>query len=174
MIVIHVCDDNRRINRDFYCSRELLLKHMTYFTPYLADERKVRSRALPSDYPLARALGSQSGDSTRARIARSRPPSPPMHARALTEPHVHARARARVCVCACVAYAYISLPCACVSRARQFEDIDISVHCDVHIFEWLMEYIHQPNKPPTLDPVRQPLSILRPHSLVPSMLPSLP
>ena len=38
--MIHVCDDNRRINRDFYCSRELLLKHMTYFTPYLADERR--------------------------------------------------------------------------------------------------------------------------------------
>ena len=73
VIVIHVCDDNRRINRDFYCSRDLLLTHMTYFTPYLADERR-------------------------------------------------------------------------------FEDIDISVHCDVHIFEWLMEYIHQPAKPPTLDP----------------------
>ena len=73
VIVIHVCDDNRRINRDFYCSRELLLKHMTYFTPYLADERR-------------------------------------------------------------------------------FEEIDISVHCDVHIFEWLMEYIHQPAKPPLLDP----------------------
>ena len=71
--MIHVCDDNRRINRDFYCSRELLLKHMTYFTPYLADERR-------------------------------------------------------------------------------FEEIDISVHCDVHIFEWLMEYIHQPAKPPLLDP----------------------
>ena len=34
---------------------------------------------------------------------------------------------------------------------RRSEEIDISVHCDVHIFEWLMEYIHQPFKPPTLD-----------------------
>eukprot|EP00965_Chrysotila_dentata_P102088 3369868-Pleurochrysis_carterae.AAC.1 len=25
------------------------------------------------------------------------------------------------------------------------------VHCDVHIFEWLMEYIHQPESPPFLD-----------------------
>ena len=73
VIVIHVCDDNRRINRDFYCSRELLLRHMAYFAPYLADERR-------------------------------------------------------------------------------FDEIDISVHCDVHIFEWLMEYIHQPSKPPNLDP----------------------
>lgn len=39
VIVIHVCDDNRRINRDFYCSRELLLAHMAYFTPYLANVR---------------------------------------------------------------------------------------------------------------------------------------
>ena len=34
---------------------------------------------------------------------------------------------------------------------RRVEEIDISVHCDVHIFEWLMEYIHQPTKPPVLD-----------------------
>ena len=31
------------------------------------------------------------------------------------------------------------------------EDIDISVHCDVHIFEWLVQWIHSPNKPPPLD-----------------------
>ena len=24
-----------------------------------------------------------------------------------------------------------------------FDDIDISVHCDVEIFEWLMNYIHE-------------------------------
>ena len=29
--------------------------------------------------------------------------------------------------------------------------MDISVHCDVHIFEWLMQYINQPDKPPRLD-----------------------
>jgi hypothetical protein len=34
---------------------------------------------------------------------------------------------------------------------RRVDEIDISVHCDVHIFEWLMEYIHQPAKPPVLD-----------------------
>ena len=38
VIVIHVCDDNRRINRDFYCSRELLLAHMCYFQEYLCGE----------------------------------------------------------------------------------------------------------------------------------------
>jgi hypothetical protein len=30
-------------------------------------------------------------------------------------------------------------------------DIDISVHCDVLIFEWLMRYIHRPDHPPPLD-----------------------
>jgi len=73
VIVIHVRDDHRRINRDFYCSRELLLSHMHYFQAYL-------------------------------------------------------------------------------SGARQYEEIDISVHCDVHIFEWLMEFIHEPTTPPYLDP----------------------
>jgi hypothetical protein len=32
-----------------------------------------------------------------------------------------------------------------------YDDIDISVHCDVEIFEWLMTYIHKPDKPPTLE-----------------------
>ena len=32
-----------------------------------------------------------------------------------------------------------------------YDDIDISVHCDVEIFEWLMSYIHEPNAPPNLD-----------------------
>jgi len=73
VIIIHVRDEGRRVNRDFYCSRELLLEHMHYFASYLADDRR-------------------------------------------------------------------------------HEDVDISVHCDVHIFEWLMEYIHQPSAPPLLDP----------------------
>ena len=34
---------------------------------------------------------------------------------------------------------------------RGHEEIDISVHCDVHIFEWLMEWIHQPDTPPAFD-----------------------
>lgn len=28
-----------------------------------------------------------------------------------------------------------------------FDDIDISVHCDVQIFEWLMKYLEQENAP---------------------------
>ena len=32
-----------------------------------------------------------------------------------------------------------------------YDDIDISVHCDVEIFEWLMTYIHKPDRPPDLD-----------------------
>ncbi len=32
-----------------------------------------------------------------------------------------------------------------------YDDIDISVHCDVDIFEWLMTYIHRPDRPPELD-----------------------
>eukprot|EP00128_Syssomonas_multiformis_P001841 Colp12_sorted_trinity150504_noHs@30667 len=29
-----------------------------------------------------------------------------------------------------------------LSEKRRWEDVDISVHCDVKIFEWLMEYVH--------------------------------
>ena len=34
-----VSDDARRISRDFYCSRALLLSHMRYFAPYLTADR---------------------------------------------------------------------------------------------------------------------------------------
>jgi len=36
--------------------------------------------------------------------------------------------------------------------ANSAYDIDISVHCDVLIFDWLMKYIHQPDTPPPLEP----------------------
>lgn len=58
LIIIHVCDEARQINRDFACDRSVLLEEMKYFQSY---------------------LGGDSGS---------------------------------------------------------FDDIDISVHCDVHIFEW--------------------------------------
>jgi len=64
IIVIHVCDENRKVNKDFKCGKTLLLSHMKYFEKFL------------------------SGNSS-------------------------------------------------------FEDIDISVHCDVQIFEWLMQYLNK-------------------------------
>lgn len=30
------------------------------------------------------------------------------------------------------------------------QDVDISVHCDINIFEWLMKFIHNKNDPPEL------------------------
>ncbi|KAJ1445029.1 hypothetical protein M885DRAFT_502875 [Pelagophyceae sp. CCMP2097] len=73
LIIIHVCDEARQINRDFACDRQILLEEMKYFRSY---------------------LGGDSGS---------------------------------------------------------FDDIDISVHCDVHIFEWLVQWIHSPLRPPPLD-----------------------
>ena len=70
-IVIHVCDESRKVNRDFKCSKKLLLKEMKYFESYL-------------------------------------------------------------------------------SSSNQYDDIDISVHCDVYIFEWLMRFINRPDNPPEL------------------------
>ena len=66
-----MCDENRKINRDFVCRRDLLLTEMRYFRNYLGGNN------------------------------------------------------------------------AC-------DDVDISVHCDVHIFEWLMKYIHNRDNPPKL------------------------
>jgi hypothetical protein len=78
MIVIHVCDENKKMNKDFKCDRTLLLKHMAYFEKYLSD-------------------------------------------------------------------------------SKNFDDIDISVHCDINIFDWLMRYVYK--KEPKLD-IKNSISIL--------------
>jgi hypothetical protein len=70
--VIHVCDENRGINKDFTCRKDVLLSEMAYFRSYLN--------------------GSESCD-----------------------------------------------------------DIDISVHCDIQIFQWLIKYLNEPAAPPSLD-----------------------
>jgi hypothetical protein len=72
IVVIHVSDEAKNINRDFYCRKDLLVKHMKYFESYLDD-------------------GEQG-----------------------------------------------------------YEEIDISVNCDVEIFEWLMNYIHDQDSPPAI------------------------
>jgi len=73
VVLIHVCDENRQLSKDFCCKRNILVKHMRYFERFLAENE------------------------------------------------------------------------------NGYDDIDISVHCDVEIFEWLMSYIHEPDKPPVLD-----------------------
>ena len=73
IVVIHVCDENRQISRDFCCKRDILVEHMKYFEKFLKENE------------------------------------------------------------------------------AGYDDIDISVHCDVEIFEWLMSYIHEPDKPPNLE-----------------------
>lgn len=73
LVVIHVCDENQQISKDFCCKRDILIQHMRYFQKFLNE----------------------------------------------TE--------------------------------NGYDDIDISVHCDVEIFEWLMNYIHEPLNPPKMD-----------------------
>ena len=34
-----------------------------------------------------------------------------------------------------------------LSDSKNLDDIDISVHCDVNIFDWLMRYVHKKNPP---------------------------
>lgn len=62
VMVIHVCDEPKNLNRDFHCPRTLLVNEMKYFSEYLSGE------------------------------------------------------------------------------TQNIEDVDISVHCDVNIFEWLIKY----------------------------------
>lgn len=73
IVVIHVCDENRHVTRDFCCKRNILVQNMEYFEKFLAENE------------------------------------------------------------------------------NGYDDIDISVHCDVEIFEWLMCFIHEPDQPPLLE-----------------------
>lgn len=34
-LVIHVCDEAKRIEKDFHCNRDLLIREMKYFQSYL-------------------------------------------------------------------------------------------------------------------------------------------
>ena len=77
-IIIHVCDENKKLNKDFKCDKQLLITNMKYFEKYLSDSKSA-------------------------------------------------------------------------------DDIDISVHCDINIFDWLMRYIHR--KEPTIE-VKNSVSIL--------------
>lgn len=74
IVVIHVCDENQQLSRDFCCKRDILVEHMKYFQKFLSE-----------------------------------------------------------------------------NDGNGYEDIDISVHCDVEIFEWLMSFIHEPDNPPKID-----------------------
>jgi hypothetical protein len=78
MIIIHVCDENKKMNKDFKCDKNLLISNMKYFEKYLSD-------------------------------------------------------------------------------SKTLDDIDISVHCDINIFDWLMRYIHR--KEPTIE-IKNSVSIL--------------
>lgn len=62
-MVIHVCDEGKKLNQDFTCPRNLLVKEMKYFAEYLSLD------------------------------------------------------------------------------SQRLEEVDISVHCDIHIFDWLMRYV---------------------------------
>ena len=44
-----------------------------------------------------------------------------------------------------------------LSDSKSADDIDISVHCDINIFDWLMRYIHK--KEPVIE-IKNSVSIL--------------
>jgi hypothetical protein len=75
LIVIHVFDENRKVNKDFSCEKDLLVNHMKYFEKYLTE-------------------------------------------------------------------------------ATSVDDIDISVHCDIKIFEWLMKYLKKKDQDCLMDPTQ--------------------
>ncbi len=85
-IVIHVCDENRKLNKDFKCDKHTLLAQMKYFEKFQ-----------PAGCPGA--------------------------------------------------------------SSTALEDLDISVHCDIQIFEWLMKYLQHPAQISKLD-ITNVISIL--------------
>lgn len=85
-IVIHVCDEARRLKQDFTCPRDLLVREMKYFSYNL-------------NINVSNTSQSTSG-----------------------------------------AHAHSSIPTSALSK-KSLDEIDISVHCDINIFDWLMRYV---------------------------------
>lgn len=85
-IVIHVCDEARRLKQDFTCPRDLLVREMKYFS-----------------YNLNINVSNTSHNTSGA--------------------HAHS-----------------SIPTSALSK-KSLDEIDISVHCDINIFDWLMRYV---------------------------------
>ncbi|XP_064392839.1 SANT and BTB domain regulator of class switch recombination-like [Halichondria panicea] len=98
-MVIHVCDDAKKLKKDFMCPREILVREMHYFAEYLSS-----------------------------------------------------------------------------SDTQLWDEVDISVHCDVPVFDWLMRYtkrgllegpcgerLEEPQETPVLEPAWQ--RYLHPHLL---------
>lgn len=83
-IVIHVCDEAKRLKQDFMCPRDLLVKEMKYFS-----------------YNLNINVSNSNGGSGSG------------------------------------AHAHSSIPTSALSK-KNLDEIDISVHCDINIFDWLM------------------------------------
>jgi hypothetical protein len=84
-IVIHVCDEAKRLKQDFTCPRELLVKEMKYFS-----------------YNLNINVSNTSQNTSGA--------------------HAHASSISAL-------------------SKKSLDEIDISVHCDINIFDWLMRYV---------------------------------
>ena len=42
-------------------------------------------------------------------------------------------------------------PLLSLNGSESCDDIDISVHCDIQIFQWLIKYLNEPECPPPLD-----------------------
>ncbi len=89
-IVIHVCDEAKRLKQDFMCPRDLLVKEMKYFS-----------------YNLNINVNNSS-NSPQQQISG--------------------------------AHAHSSIPTSALSK-KSLDEIDISVHCDINIFDWLMRYV---------------------------------
>lgn len=85
-IVIHVCDEAKRLKQDFMCPRDLLVKEMKYFS-----------------YNLNINVNNNTNSNAGA--------------------HAHS-----------------SIPTSALSK-KNLDEIDISVHCDINIFDWLMRYV---------------------------------
>ena len=84
-IVIHVCDEAKRLKQDFTCPRDLLVREMKYFS-----------------YNLNINVSNSSQNTSGA--------------------HAHVSSLSAL-------------------SKKSLDEIDISVHCDINIFDWLMRYV---------------------------------
>ena len=52
IVVIHVCDENRKVTRDFNCRRDILMNNMKYFKSYLSSSESSLDEVSLNSPPL--------------------------------------------------------------------------------------------------------------------------
>ncbi|GFR58686.1 hypothetical protein ElyMa_000037800 [Elysia marginata] len=132
IMVIHVCDEAKNLKKDFHCPRDLLVQEMKYFAEYLSTDAQrweevdisVHCDVQIFDWLIKYVKRGSKEVQEEPKLVKKDFHCP----RDLLVQEMKYFAE------------YLS------TDAQRWEEVDISVHCDVQIFDWLIKYVKRGSK----------------------------